>query len=140
LGETFLGGKVVRIATEDHADARGVLSPIDFAACGFCPVRAFVVSGPAGSVRGGHGHRTGRQILMLVSGLVDVEARAGDEAALIRLDPARRALLIEPAVWARQTYLGDNAALVVFCDTGFDPDDYILDPGGGGAAAPGPAR
>lgn len=126
-GERFCGGMVLRIDIRCFEDARGVLSPIHFDPFGFRPVRAFVVSGRAGTVRGGHGHRRGRQILMLVSGLIDVEVRASGAADLIRLDPEHRALLIEPPVWSRQTYLGDDATMVVFCDTAYDPDDYVLD-------------
>ena len=125
LNETFCRGMVIRIEIRCFEDARGLLSPIDFDSCGFRPVRAFVVSGVPGSVRGGHGHRTGRQILMLVSGLIEVEVRVPGVAELIRLDSERPALLIEPPVWSRQTYLGDKPAMVVFCDTAYDPNDYI---------------
>ena len=125
LSETFCLGMVARIETRRFEDDRGVLSPIDFESFGFRPVRAFVVSGAPGSVRGGHGHRTGRQILMLVSGLIEVEVRAPGLVELIRLDSERPALLIEPPVWSRQSYLGDKPAMVVFCDTAYDADDYI---------------
>lgn len=125
LGETFCRGMVRRIETQRFKDARGELSPIDFESFAFEPVRAFIVSGAPGSVRGGHGHRTGRQILMLVSGLIEVEVRAPGLTETIRLDAERPALLIEPPVWSRQTYLGDKPAMVVFCDTAYDPGDYV---------------
>jgi dTDP-4-dehydrorhamnose 3,5-epimerase-like enzyme len=127
--EAFCGGMVHRIRTERFEDVRGVLSAIDLAALGFLPARAFAVAGAAGAVRGGHGHRRGRQILMLVSGLIDVELRDAGEIVRIRLDPDRRALLIEPPVWSRQTFIGEGSAMMVFCDTAYDPDDYILGDG-----------
>src|SRR4051812_1364661 len=127
FGETFCNEKVVRIDMRSFEDVRGLLSPIDFETYGFRPLRAFVVSAPSGSVRGGHGHRLGRQILMLVSGLIDVEIRFSGGTDLIRLDRERRALLIDPPVWSRQTYVGDHAAMVVFCDTAYDPEDYVVD-------------
>jgi dTDP-4-dehydrorhamnose 3,5-epimerase-like enzyme len=125
--EVYFGGSVRRIQTRNFVSTTGVLSPVDFASLGFNPVRAFVVAAPAGSRRGGHGHRRGRQILMLVSGLIDVEIRWQSRTRTLRLDPAHRALLIEPPVWARQTYLGEHPAMVVFCDTDYDPTDYVHD-------------
>lgn len=107
-----------------------MLCPIDFADHGFVPLRAFVVSAPAGAVRGGHGHRRGRQILLLVSGEIDVEVAGETGLEVIRLDRERRALIIEPPVSARQIYRGEQPAMVVFCDTAYDPGDYVCDAGG----------
>jgi dTDP-4-dehydrorhamnose 3,5-epimerase-like enzyme len=135
VSKALCGGKVVRVDIRSFEDVRGVLCPIEFDALGFRPARAFVVSGPAGAIRGGHGHRKGRQILMLVSGLIDVELRASGLAERLRLDASCRAILIEPEVWARQIYRSDNAAMVVFCDAAYDPDDYFLDTHAAGALA-----
>ena len=65
------------IPTQTFEDRRGRLSPIgfDFGDGGFRPLRAFIVEGQPGAVRGCHGHATTRQVLMLVSGLVEVELR-----------------------------------------------------------------
>ena len=30
-------------------------------------------------------------------------------------------------MWASQTYLDHDSCLVVFCDTPYDPDDYVHD-------------
>ncbi len=121
-------GKVRRLQLERFEDERGELTPLDFGALGFPVVRAFIVRGANGAERGGHAHRLGRQILMLASGEVDVELRCRDAVDLIRLDATCRALLIEPRIWSRQTYRGRQASLVVFCDTAYDPEDYITDP------------
>jgi dTDP-4-dehydrorhamnose 3,5-epimerase-like enzyme len=88
-------------------------------------VRAFVITASPGAIRGGHGHARGRQLLMLVSGEIDVEVRYRNCGARLRLDLVHRAVLIEPLVWSRQLYYGDNTAMVVFCDTPYDPTDYI---------------
>lgn len=106
-------------------DHRGDLTPITFADWGFEAVRSFVVTAPPGAVRGGHGHRLCRQVLMRVSGVVDVDVRIAGLAHTIRLDADTPAVLIESGVWAQQTYVTDNAALVVFADTPYDPDDYV---------------
>jgi hypothetical protein len=60
--QAFLDGKVLRLPTHGFEDSRGVLTAIQFTDYEFKSVRAFVVSAPAGAVRGGHGHVKGRQI------------------------------------------------------------------------------
>ena len=123
--DVFCKGKVIRIPTETFEDDRGCLSPIDFDGYDFTAVRAFLVTARPGAVRGGHGHANGRQILMLVSGEIDIELRYGDTTEWLTLNALRRAVLIEPPVWSRQTYRGEQPAMIVFCDTPYDADDYI---------------
>jgi hypothetical protein len=62
---------------------------------------------------------------MLVSGEIEIELRYGDITERLTLDPHHRAVLIEPPVWSRQTYRGEQPAMIVFCDTPYDPDDYL---------------
>lgn len=123
--DRLLGGaaRVLRLAFCD--DARGVLTPITFAEHEFTAVRAFVVSAPTGAVRGGHAHVRARQILMRVSGIIDVHARLEGAAVTVRLDAETAALLIEPGVWSSQTYVANNSAIVVFSDMEYDPRDYV---------------
>ncbi len=128
MNKPLFGGRVRRIATLSHTDARGTLTPIDLDPGDFQAVRAFCVTAPTGSTRGGHAHLRGRQILMRVSGVIAVELRWQGRAETLHLDQDRPALLIEPPVWARQTYLDASPALVVFCDTPYEPDDYLHEP------------
>lgn len=120
-----------RVTVLEHAtieDERGLLSPIELAALGFDLARAFVVAGRDGAVRGAHGHRRGRQILIQVTGEIELDLVFRGREERLTLTAARRAVLIEPPVWSRQTYRGAAAALVVLCDTAYDPDDYFTDP------------
>ena len=129
MGEYYFDGRVRRIPTQTFEDRRGRLSPIgfDFGDGGFRPLRAFIVEGHPGAVRGCHGHATTRHVLMLVSGLVEVELHWRGRSERLRLDPAARAILIEPPVWSSQTFLAPNSAIVVFCNTPYDAADYIED-------------
>ena len=45
--------------------------------------------------------------------------------ARITLDEDRPALLLEPGVWARQTYLDDDSTLIVFADGPYESGEYI---------------
>ncbi len=104
----LLGG-LVRVLTVDRfRDHRGVLTPLSFGDIGFSVERAFVVNAPRGAVRGGHAHRRVRQLLFRASGSIDVEVSHAGLQARITLDEDRPALLLEPGVWARQTYLDDE--------------------------------
>jgi dTDP-4-dehydrorhamnose 3,5-epimerase-like enzyme len=124
----LFGGKVAEIPTTTQCDLRGMLTAVQFAGYNFHAVRAFVVTAPRGTVRGGHAHRSGRQLMMRLSGEIGIELRYQERVERVSLIASDRALLIAPEVWALQTYEGENPSLLVLCDTEYDPDDYVLDP------------
>ena len=124
----LFGGKVTEILTAMQSDPRGTLTAVQFASHNFHAVRAFVVTAPRGAVRGGHSHRSGRQLMMRLSGEIDIELRYQEQVERVSLTASDRALLVEPEVWSLQRYGGDNPSLLVFCDTEYDPEDYVFDP------------
>jgi dTDP-4-dehydrorhamnose 3,5-epimerase-like enzyme len=124
----LLGGRVTVLDTSSYADTRGILTALEFGPLAFQPVRVFVVEAPDGAVRGGHGHRQGRQLLLRLSGAIDIELRHADEVEHLRLDGESRAVLITAPVWSRQTYRGENPSLLVLSDTAFDPAAYLGEP------------
>jgi dTDP-4-dehydrorhamnose 3,5-epimerase-like enzyme len=124
----ILGGKVVELTPGVHLDERGVLTSFAFDQHDFAAVRTFVVQAPDGTVRGGHGHRSGRQVLLWLSGEIEVELRYRSQIERVVLNENRRAILIEPPVWARQRYRGASPSILVLCDTRYDADDYLEEP------------
>lgn len=128
----FGEGKVVGITTKRVEDDRGLLTAIDFRPYNFHPVRAFLVTAPPGTTRGGHGHRRGRQLLMHVSGEIEIEVQYANRSERLELNGTNRAIMIEAPVWSRQVYSGDNPAMIVFCDTPYDTENYLLERGTGG--------
>ena len=122
---TYCDGAVIQISARNFDDERGRLCPIEFPIMGFSPMLAFVINGVPGSVRGGHGHKIAQQLLMLVSGKIEVELRYGNSAETVLLDQDNRIILIKPMVWSRQKYLTENASLMVFSDIHYDPDEYF---------------
>jgi dTDP-4-dehydrorhamnose 3,5-epimerase-like enzyme len=125
IRNSYCHGKVYRIVTTIFEDTRGALAAVDFTSCDFHPVRAFVVTAPPGAVRGGHGHTKGRQLLMRLSGEIDVEVCYRGRRQQLKLDATDGAMMIDSPVWSRQTYLGVNPSMIVFCDAPYDPDGYI---------------
>jgi dTDP-4-dehydrorhamnose 3,5-epimerase-like enzyme len=122
------GGRARRVRLEPRTDERGSLLPVEFASLPFEPRRVFVVNGvPVGGVRGGHSHRRGQQLLICVSGSVDVELRDNGSVERVTLDRAGGGLLVEAGVWAEQTYLEAGSVLLVFASEPYDADSYERD-------------
>lgn len=107
-------------------EARGRLTAFDFVLLPFIPRRIFCVTGvPAGTVRGAHAHREGDQVLICLSGRIRVELRSGDAHSVVDCEPDGRGLLLKQGVWAQQTYVGEDAELLVLCSHPFNPQIYI---------------
>lgn len=121
------GGAPVRpLDVAVFADARGMLFPFDLAALPFVPRRVFAVAGvPAGTVRGGHGHRRGVQLLVCIQGRIAVATRVGAEERISVLTPSSPGLMIEAGVWSRQTYEDAGSVLLVLSSEPYDPASYV---------------
>jgi dTDP-4-dehydrorhamnose 3,5-epimerase-like enzyme len=121
----LLDGMVRVLELDRFDDERGSLVPLTFDHVGFSVARTFVVSAPRGAVRGGHAHRRVRQVLFRASGTIDVEVGLSGVHARVTLDEKRPALLIEPGVWAQQTYLDEGSTLIVFADGPYESAEYV---------------
>ncbi|RAI43256.1 sugar 3,4-ketoisomerase [Rhodoplanes roseus] len=121
-----LGGAVALFPVPSRRDARGALHPFDFDALPFVPQRAFVVQpAAAGTTRGGHAHRSARQLLVRLAGVIEIELAVAGREVTVRLDDTGTALLLAPGVWARHTYRTADAQLLVFASEPFDPEAYV---------------
>ena len=120
--------RIAMIALERRADERGTLLPLDWSLLPFEPCRIFTVSGvPAGTVRGGHGHRSCSQLLVSVAGRIEVRLACGGEHRHIVLTPDSPALLVRPGVWFSQTYVSDGAVLLVLASEPYDAASMFVD-------------
>jgi dTDP-4-dehydrorhamnose 3,5-epimerase-like enzyme len=107
-------------------DSRGVLTVVEVSRIvPFAVARLFYVSGvPVGSSRGGHAHYRCRQYLICQEGRLGIVLADGASERSFELS-AGHAILIEPGIFATQTYLDNNSALLVLCDRPYEADDYI---------------
>ena len=107
-------------------DSRGALTVVEFSRpVPFAVARLFYVSGvPAGTSRGGHAHYRCRQYMICQEGRLGVVLADGANERSLELS-AGHAILIEPGIFAMQTYLDDDSALLVLCDRPYEADDYI---------------
>lgn len=107
-------------------DSRGDLTVLEFReAIPFTVIRLFYVSGvPAGSSRGAHAHYRCRQYMICQRGRLGITLADGSRERSLELS-AGQAILVEPGIFASQTYLDDDAELLVLCDRAYEADDYI---------------
>ena len=124
--EKTLTGRVRLVPIYPVADDRGRLTPFDYRDLPFIPQRIFVIDNvPAGETRGGHGHKSCRQLLICLRGTIEVICEEGPEQKSFLLEPLSLGLLIEEGVISTQRYLTDDAVLLAFASEPYDPGGYI---------------
>jgi len=107
------------------AETRGTLTEISFHTLPFVAARSFFITDvPVGAVRGGHAHRDGEQLLVCMSGRIEVRIRHNGVEQTTICKPDGRALYVKAGVWASQTYLDEGSSLLVFCSHPFSMDSY----------------
>ncbi|HVX40277.1 MAG TPA: FdtA/QdtA family cupin domain-containing protein [Gemmatimonadaceae bacterium] len=110
-----------------RADERGLLGVVEAVpGVPFDMRRVFFVTRVAeGCRRGAHAHRTLRQLLVCVSGQVEVVLDDGNRREQITLDGPARALYIPPMTWATQESKAPDTTYLVLADQPYDEGDYI---------------
>jgi dTDP-4-dehydrorhamnose 3,5-epimerase-like enzyme len=116
---------VTSVALVPKLDERGTLLEVDFGALPFTVRRVFIITDvPPGTKRGGHRHRSGAQVLVCISGRIEVELRRAAAHTAVTLTPGAGGLYVPAGIWAAQRYLEDGSALVVLASDPFDPTNY----------------
>ena len=94
----------------------------------FSPKRIFFVCNvPSTQVRGEHAHRLCEQVLLAISGSVNVVVDNSICREEFILDDNSKALVIPPGIWASQYKYSPQSVLAVFASHDFDESDYIRD-------------
>ena len=126
INGNFFGGRAWLEYHDRHADERGNLDVFDFDRMPFNPCRSFLVQGvPAGTVRGGHMHRSGMQMLSCLNGRIEIMMRYHQEEITLMLCPDSPALILQSGVWCQQKYVEENSILLVFASEPYTPTSYI---------------
>lgn len=126
---SYWGGLARLLEFGECVDPRGRLVEFDYSCMPFEPHRSFLVHGvPAGTVRGGHAHTYGCQLLICLAGTVVVVMRHGDDVQHVELSARTQALLVTAGIWAQQRYSGPEAMLLVMTSHPYDPDSYLVAP------------
>lgn len=89
--------------------------------------RVFTISAKKGVTRGHHAHKECSQLLVCVSGVINVICDDGINITEYKLQNMGLGLLIPSGLWAYEKYLEDDSVLMVLCDHGYAESDYIRD-------------
>lgn len=82
---------------------------------------------PAGASRGGHAHRTLAQVLICVSGSLDVRLDDGAEQRMVRLNQPWVGLYIPPMIWDTEVNFQPGTVCLVLASAHYDESDYVRD-------------
>lgn len=87
----------------------------------------YVYDVPAGSERGGHGHKKLHEFIVAVSGSFDVVLDDGEEKRTFHLNRPFEGLYVAPMVWRDLGNFSSGAVCLVMASEIFDESDYIRD-------------
>ena len=80
---------------------------------------------PGGSDRGGHAHKTLRQLVVAASGSFDVIIDDGKNKKIVQLNRPYYGLLIVPGIWREIVNFSSGAICLVLASEKYDVDDYV---------------
>ena len=109
------------------SDDRGILNVIE---CGididFTIKRVYYIhNNSANLTRGFHAHKELKQLMVCITGSVEVELKNGTDVKVHYLDRHDKGLLIDFPAWRVLRNFSEDALVVVFASEVFIEDDYI---------------
>lgn len=87
----------------------------------------FIHNVPPGATRGSHAHRQLRQLVVAVSGSVEVELDDGKERQTFSLNGPHVGLHIPPGYWRTLRDFAPQSVVAVLASHEYDESDYIRD-------------
>lgn len=123
------GHRPFLIPMERFQDSKGALGILDHSKIPFKVLRTFwITQVPENTSRGGHAHRTSKQLLISVGGIIDVEIEdLSSQKHQYQLSPSlNQALYLPPLCWGFFTFSKQAVALCMASDY-FNEHDYIRD-------------
>ena len=87
--------------------------------------RIFTVMAKKNEIRGNHSHKICQQLLVCVSGEIEVTCDDGLNQRIYKLNEMGKGLIIPAGIWASEKYIHEGSVLMVLCDCPYDKDDYI---------------
>jgi WxcM-like, C-terminal len=80
---------------------------------------------PVGAVRGGHAHRTLRQVLIPIAGGFKVLLDDGTKKRSLRLDQPYIGLLMTPMIWRELVDFSAGSVCLVLASAAYEESDYF---------------
>jgi dTDP-4-dehydrorhamnose 3,5-epimerase-like enzyme len=85
----------------------------------------FIYDIPGGASRGGHAHKTLRELIIAASGSFDVYINDGTRERTFHLNRPSQALLLSAGVWEELRNFSSGAVALVLASEHYTPEDYI---------------
>ena len=87
----------------------------------------FIYDIPGGVSRGGHSHKTLRELIIATSGSFEVYVNDGKREQTFTLNNPSKALLLPAGVWEELRNFSSGAVALVLASIPYEPTDYIRD-------------
>ena len=116
------------INISNFKDNRGSLSYIELnsKSLPFVPRRIFYITdAPMNVVRGDHAHKACEQILIVISGRIQINLDDGRISSTLTLKNNNKGLYIPAGIWSTQKFILQNSLMVVLASHNYDAEDYI---------------
>jgi len=98
---------------------KGLNIPFDVKRC------FFIYGTKEGLARGFHAHKKSKQMLVSVSGSVEIHCEANGKKEVYLLDAPNKGLFLEGMVWHTMENFSSDCVLMVLADDYYNEDDYI---------------
>ncbi|MBQ3121970.1 MAG: WxcM-like domain-containing protein [Bacteroidaceae bacterium] len=110
-----------------HHGSKGNLTEVENGKiAGFDTERVFFIYDiPGGASRGGHAHKTLRELIIAASGSFDVYINDGTREKTFHLNRPSQALLLSAGVWEELRNFSSGAVALVLASEHYTPEDYI---------------
>lgn len=107
-------------------DERGELTVAEHDMLPFSPQRTFWVTNiPEKAQRGGHAHRTTRELFSALRGSCLVELKDNAKRIVVEVNSSTQFLHIPPMVWARLYNFSNDFVGLCFTSESYRPEGYI---------------
>lgn len=129
MNGSFMQSNVKLVQFAVHGDSRGSLIALECEKeVPFCVRRTYYIYGTQPwTPRGFHAHRNLKQLLIAVSGSVNIHCEFGGVKQEFLLDSPDKGLLIEGLVWREMHDFSEGAVLLVLASEHYSEEDYIRD-------------
>jgi uncharacterized cupin superfamily protein len=110
-----------------HHGSKGNLTEVENGKiAGFDTERVFFIYDiPGGASRGGHAHKTLRELIIAASGSFDIYINDGTRERTFHLNRPSQALLLSAGVWEELRNFSSGAVALVLASEHYAPEDYI---------------
>ena len=117
------------ISLQVHGDERGSLIALENGHnLPFDVKRVYYIYGIKEEVsRGFHAHKKLKQLLIAVSGSVEIHCEMHGQKMVYLLDTPDKGLLVEGMVWHTMENFSPDCVLMVLADDYYDESDYVRD-------------